>query len=79
MGRVQGGVSRRDTRPYRIRLGPLALPDWVLMVAVCLVPIVFMVVRSFGRVNAVTLDVEISGTIDAYRTLWRKATRAQRT
>ena len=63
-------MSRRNTRDYRIRLGPLALPDWVLMVAVCLVPVVLMVVRSFGRVNAVTLDVEVSGTIDAYRTLF---------
>ena len=70
VGRVQGGVSRRSTRPYRIRLGPLAIADWVLMVAVCLVPIGFMVARSFGRVNAITLDVEMSGTIEAYRTLF---------
>lgn len=70
VGRVQGGVSRRNTRPYHIRLGPLAVPDWVLMVAVCLVPIGFMVARSFGRVNAITLDVEMTGSLDAYRTLF---------
>lgn len=76
VGRVQGGVSRRRaTRPYHLRLGPLAAPDWALMVAVCLVPIGFMVARSFGRVNAVTLDVEMTGTIDAYRTLFSDAYR----
>lgn len=76
VGRVQGGVIRRThaeapptSRTSRIRLGPLALPDWLLMVAVCVVPIGFMVVRSFGRVDPVTLEVEITGTLDAYRTL----------
>lgn len=71
MGRVQGGVIRRPRADsYRIRLRPLALPDWLLMAAVCVVPITFMVVRSFGRVDPVTLDVEITGTVDAYHTLF---------
>ena len=35
---------------------------------VCLVPIAFMVVRSFGRADPITLDVEMTGTIDSYRT-----------
>jgi putative spermidine/putrescine transport system permease protein len=45
------------------------LPDWVLFGTVCLVPIGFMVVRSFGRLDPVTLDVELAGTVDAYRAL----------
>ncbi len=45
------------------------------MVAICVVPIGFMVVRSFGRVDAVTLDVEITGTLEAYRTLFSPAYR----
>jgi spermidine/putrescine transport system permease protein len=53
----------------RLRLGALAVPDWVLVVGVCLVPIVFMITRSFGRVSPITLDFELTGTIDAYRTL----------
>lgn len=75
VGRVQGVLSRRTRRPYRIRLGPLVVADWVLMVAVCLVPIGFMVARSFGRVSPVTLDVEMTGTIDAYRTLFSETYR----
>ena len=59
----------------RLRLGPLVLPDWLLFVAVCLVPIGFMIVRSFGRVNPITLDVELTGTIDAYRTLFSSVYR----
>lgn len=53
----------------RLRIGPLAVPDWFLVVGVCLVPIGFMVTRSFGRVSAITLDFELTGTLDAYRTL----------
>ena len=53
-----------------MRLGPLAVPDWLLVVIVCLVPVGFMITRSFGRANPITLDIEISGTIDSYRTLF---------
>jgi spermidine/putrescine transport system permease protein len=63
-------IRRRRARSYHVRLGPLAVPDWVLMVLVCLVPIGFMVVRSFGRVDPITLDVRIDGTLDSYRTLF---------
>lgn len=70
VGRLQGGlIRRRRQETFRVRFGPLALPDWALLVLVCVVPIAFMVVRSFGRVDPVTLDVEITGTLDAYRTL----------
>jgi ABC-type spermidine/putrescine transport system permease subunit I len=53
----------------RLRLGVLAVPDWVLVVTVCLVPIAFMITRSFGRISPITLDFELTGTVDAYRTL----------
>lgn len=62
-------LRRRRRSDGRLRLGPLVAPDWLLVVFVCLVPIGFMVSRSFGRVNRVTLDVELNGTIAAYRTL----------
>jgi ABC-type spermidine/putrescine transport system permease subunit I len=65
-------VRRHGDRPHdatRMRLGPLALPDWLLVVIVCLLPIGFMVVRSLGTSNPITLDVELKGTIDSYRTL----------
>lgn len=60
---------RSDRDPTRARLGALAAPDLIVALLVCAVPIGFMVVRSFGRVDPVTLDVEIVGTLDAYRTL----------
>lgn len=53
----------------RMRLGPLVVPDWVLVVVVCLIPVGYMVTRSFGRANPITLDIELTGTIDSYRTL----------
>ena len=52
-----------------MRLGPLVIPDWLLVVMVCVVPIGFMVSRSFGQANPITLDVKIIGTINSYRTL----------
>lgn len=52
-----------------MQLGGFVLPDWVLFGTVCLVPIGFMVVRSFGRLDPITLDVELAGTVDAYRAL----------
>jgi ABC-type spermidine/putrescine transport system permease subunit I len=71
LGRVQGRVISRRQReaPTRMRLGAFVLPDWTLFALVCLVPIGFMVVRSFGRVDPITLDVDMTGTVDAYRTL----------
>lgn len=53
-----------------MHLGPLVVPDWLLVISVCLVPIAFMVVRSFGRADPITLDVELTGTTDSYRTLF---------
>ena len=54
----------------RMRLGPLVVPDWLLVVVVCLVPLGFMVARSFGEANPVTLDVEITGSTQSYRSLF---------
>ena len=53
-----------------MRLGPLAVPDWLLVTIVCLVPVGFIVTRSLGRANPITLDIEMTGTIDSYRTLF---------
>jgi spermidine/putrescine transport system permease protein len=53
----------------RLRLGPLAIPDWVLVAFICLVPVGYMITRSLGRANPITLDIELTGTIDSYRTL----------
>ena len=52
-----------------MRLGSFVIPDWVLVVFVCLVPVGFMLTRSLGRANPITLDIELTGTIDSYRTL----------
>ncbi len=38
-------------------------------------PIVFMIVRSFGRADPTTLDVEMVGTIDSYRLLFSETYR----
>lgn len=53
-----------------MRLGPLVLPDWTLVVGVILVPLGFMVARSLGEANPVTLDVEVTGSVESYRTLF---------
>ncbi len=62
--------QRRSRDATRLRLGPLVVPDWLLVVVVCLVPVGFMVTRSLGRANPITLDIELTGTIDSYRTLF---------
>jgi ABC-type spermidine/putrescine transport system permease subunit I len=54
----------------RMRLGPLAVADWLLVGLLFLTPIVFMLYRSFGRANPITLDVEVVGTLQSYRSLW---------
>jgi spermidine/putrescine transport system permease protein len=53
-----------------MRLGPLVIPDWILVVAVIVVPLGFMVARSLGEANPVTLDVEVTGSVQSYRTLF---------
>ena len=65
-------MTKRGDQPHdatRMRLGPLVVPDWLLVVVVCLIPVGFMVTRSFGRANPITLDIELTGTLDPYRTL----------
>ena len=57
-------------RPITARLRPLAGLDWALALVICVVPIAFMVVRSFGRADPTTLDVEMVGTLDSYRLLF---------
>ena len=69
MGHIQGEVSEPHDAT-RMRLGPLVVPDWLLVVVVCLVPLGFMVARSFGEANPVTLDVEITGSTQSYRSLF---------
>lgn len=64
---MQRGAAHDATR---LRLGPLAIPDWVLVGLLFLVPITFMLYRSFGRSDPITLDVQVTGTIQSYRTLW---------
>lgn len=61
--------GERQHDPTRARLGALAIPDWVAVVVVCLVPIGFMLTRSFGRANPITLDIELTWTLESYRTL----------
>jgi ABC-type spermidine/putrescine transport system permease subunit I len=60
--------SQRDGRA-RVRLGPLAVPDLALALALCIVPIGALIVISFGTTDPVTLDTKVTGTIDSYRTL----------
>ena len=65
--------ERRASQPHdatKMRLAALASPDWALVALVCLVPIGFMMVRSFGRSNPITLDVELVGTVESYRSLF---------
>ncbi len=65
-------MTNRGNRPHdatRMKLGPLVVPDWLLVVIVCLIPVGYMVTRSFGRANPITLDIELTGTLDPYRTL----------
>jgi spermidine/putrescine transport system permease protein len=65
--------SRHSDQPYdagRMRLGPLLLPDWLLVFVVCLIPLGFMVARSFGSANPATLDVELTGSTESYRSLF---------
>jgi spermidine/putrescine transport system permease protein len=68
-----GDGRPRVDRPYdagRMRLGALVIPDWLLVVVVCLVPLGFIVARSLGEANPVTLDVELTGSIESYRSLF---------
>jgi ABC-type spermidine/putrescine transport system permease subunit I len=60
--------SRRD-RPSTLKLGPLGVPDVALAAIVCIVPIIALVVISVGETDPITLDTEITGTLDAYRSL----------
>jgi ABC-type spermidine/putrescine transport system permease subunit I len=41
-----------------------------LVIALCAGPVAFMVVRSFAKVDPITLDVRLEWTVDAYRALW---------
>jgi len=66
---------RERSGAYHARLGPLVVIDWILVVVVCLVPIGFIIVRSFGRADPITLDIELTGTLDSYRTLFSDAYR----
>jgi spermidine/putrescine transport system permease protein len=60
-------VARRRRRGPR--LAALAAPDWVLVAVVCLAPIGYMISRAFGEANPITLDVELTGSVESFRTL----------
>jgi spermidine/putrescine transport system permease protein len=79
MGSVQVGLTKNDSlRAHdatRQRLGWLLAPDALLAVAVCLVPIGALLAFSFGEPNVVTLDVEINGSTNSYRTLFSEVYR----
>jgi ABC-type spermidine/putrescine transport system permease subunit I len=62
--------SNTEATQLRLRLGALSVPDVGLAVLVCIVPIIVLLVISFGRTSSVTLDTEITGTIESYRTLF---------
>jgi ABC-type spermidine/putrescine transport system permease subunit I len=65
-------TRRPDTTP---RLGAWALPDFTLAVLLAAVPIATLVVFSLGASNVVTLDVDITGSLDSYRRLFSDAYR----
>ena len=68
--RADDSADATGTTATRPRIGALALPDLVLVAALFVAPLAFIILRSFGRVDPVTLDIELTGTLDAYRTLW---------
>jgi len=68
-------LRRQRSGSHHARLGPLVVVDWILVVVVCLVPIGFIIVRSFGRADPITLDIELVGTFDSYRALLSDAYR----
>jgi len=68
-------LRRQRSGSPHARLGPLVVVDWILVVVVCLVPIGFIIVRSFGRADPITLDIELVGTFDSYRALLSDAYR----
>jgi spermidine/putrescine transport system permease protein len=63
-------MRSKQADPAALRLGALATFDWFLVAALFITPLVFIITRSFGQSNPVTLDVELIGTIDSYRALF---------
>ncbi len=63
-------MRSKQADPALLRLGALATLDWVLVAALFITPLAFIVTRSFGQADPITLDVELTGTIDSYRTLF---------
>ncbi len=53
-----------------MRLGVFVAPDWLLVLVVFAAPIGLMVARSFGVANPVTLDVEVTGSLRSYHSLF---------
>jgi spermidine/putrescine transport system permease protein len=63
-------TTRRDRRSAGSpRLGALAVPEIALALLVSIVPIGALIVISFGSVDPVTLDVDLTGSLASYRTL----------
>lgn len=72
MGRRVGRLRRRLSSADKTGGGQrlLAVPDTIMVLAVIAVPLVFVIVRSFARVDPVTLEVHQVWTLDAYRTMF---------
>ncbi len=69
MGRLRSRLSRYRRSRTASSQGLLALPDTLLLAVVVVVPLVFVVLRSFAAVDPVTLEVRQVWTWDAYRTM----------
>lgn len=70
MGRLRSRLSRYRRSRTASSQGLLALPDTLLLAVVVVVPLVFVVLRSFAAVDPVTLEVRQVWTWDAYRTMF---------
>jgi ABC-type spermidine/putrescine transport system permease subunit I len=74
VGRRVGRVRRRLTftrqRVVANSQRLLAVPDGVLVVVAIVVPLAFVMLRSWARVDPVTLEVKQVWTWDAYRTMF---------
>lgn len=68
MGRLRRRLSAATERTGGQRA--LAVPDVLLVAVAVIIPLVFVVVRSFARVDPVTLTIDQVWTWDAYRTMF---------
>ncbi len=57
-------------RTGRLRLGVLAIPDSGLAIVGFIAPVALLLAYSLGRADPLTQDVQVTGTVQAYRTLF---------